>query len=254
MDQPTNSTGTTNVEPAIVIESTIMTPLSSIGPPPGAASVSPNLLLGGILASTTVALTLGLTAPFVFTRGSPLPYMATPKNKVIRALKYLKEHTIINTHHPHLTPNDCCKKNKNRPLFVDLGSGDGETLYQASRLGYRAIGYELNFTLFLLSSLRRLTWPNDLRTRTTIQYGNFFHTTTPPEATVVMIFGVTPLMPKLSVKLQRELEVGAHIMSYRFELPTSIRDDCDDDELVYASLVYDREEMKIYQIQKRNAT
>jgi hypothetical protein len=201
--------------------------LSSLSSAPPAPS--PNLLFGGLLAGTTLAITLGLTAPFVFTR-SPLPYMATPKDKVARALMYLK------TKHY----ND-----ESRPLFVDLGSGDGETLYQAADVGYRAVGYELNSTLWFLSSVRRMTWPH--RVYTSIHYGDFFQTKLPQETKVVMMFGVTPLMAKLSAKLNKELEVGGHIMSYRFELPTGT---CDaDNDLVQATLVYDLEEMRIYQVQ-----
>jgi hypothetical protein len=224
------------------INDSSLSSLSSSTPP---AAPSPNLLLGGVLAGTTLAITLGLTAPFVFTR-SPLPYMATPKDKVARALKYL--HTKhYSTHNNHNYTS--CK----RPLFVDLGSGDGETLYQAADVGYRAVGYELNFTMWFLSSIRRMTWHSSHRAHTTIHYGNFFYTKLPHETNVVMMFGVTPLMKKFSAKLHQELKVGGHIMSYRFELPT--RETCDnidadpDDELVKATLVYDLEEMRIYQVQ-----
>ena len=54
-----------------------------------------NLKLAGFIFASAVGLTVGLTAPFVFSRSS-LPYMATPKDKVKRALQHLGKGKSMN--------------------------------------------------------------------------------------------------------------------------------------------------------------
>lgn len=132
------------------------------------------LKTGGMIVASSIAVILGFTAPFVFVR-SPLPYMATPGPKIRHALQYLN------------------KGNTKNNVFVDLGSGDGEAVYQAARLGYRAIGIELNFTMWAFSSVRRqLFWSASEKANSTLLWKNFFHYSL-KDANTVMIFGVTPL-------------------------------------------------------------
>lgn len=188
------------------------------------------LLNAGLVAGTTVFGTLALIAPFVFTR-SPLPYMATPSSKVRQALKHL-------AHQGH-----------ERGLFVDLGSGDGEAVKQAVKMGYRrAVGVELNFTLYALAQFRRLFWTRDERARSNFFCRNLFHYDI-KEADAVFFFGVTPLLIPISEKIARECREGAHVLAYRFPLPLSAKhgEDDDDIETPYAKLVFDEEEMRIYQ-------
>ncbi|KAL3945876.1 MAG: hypothetical protein SGBAC_000027 [Bacillariaceae sp.] len=83
--------------------------------------------IAGAIFGTIVIGIFGLKAPFVFTK-SRLPYMATPGTKIRKALQHLS-------------------KEKTPRIFVDLGSGDGEAVYQAAKLGYTAVGIELNFTM-----------------------------------------------------------------------------------------------------------
>lgn len=181
---------------------------------------SSRLWIGGAMVVGTVGLTLGLAAPFVFAR-TPLPYMATPSRKVRRALQ-----TISN----------------GSGTFVDLGSGDGEAIYEASKLGYAAIGYELNYTLYALSQFRRRFWGKELRSRSQFLCKDFFQTSLPPKTSVVMIFGVTPLMRPLSERLALALPQNAHVLSYRFKLPIN------KPGLLHAEIVYDHEEMRIYEV------
>jgi Histone methylation protein DOT1 len=195
--------------------------------------VSNRLWFASMVAGTTVFGTIALTAPFVLSR-SPLPYMATPSRKVRRALEYLKQ----NGH-------SCC-------TFVDLGSGDGEAVYQATQVGYqRAIGIELNYTLALLAKFRRrFFWTADQRSRSMFLTNDLFQYNL-QSADTVMIFGVKPLMLQLSQKLNRECRPGTHVLSYRFQLPYVTADrakGADDDLLLTAEIVYDEEEMTIYRI------
>jgi hypothetical protein len=187
------------------------------------------LMTAGLVAGTTVFGTLALIAPFVLSR-SPLPYMATPGSKVRQALQHLS------------------KQGHERGVFVDLGSGDGEAVYQAVRMGYRrAVGVELNFTLYALAQCRRLFWSRDERARSSFFCRNLFHYDI-KQADAVMFFGVTPLLIAISEKVAKECREGTHILSYRFPLPLTTKDDDDDTrETPYAKLVYDEEEMRIYE-------
>jgi hypothetical protein len=183
-------------------------------------------------AALSVLTILGLTAPFVVLK-TPLPYMATPGHKIRKALEFLG----VN--------------NNKRGTFVDLGSGDGEAVYQASQMGYpKVIGYELNWTLWGISQLRRLLfWGTEGRKHTEIRLGDFFLSCLPQDTSTVMVFGVTPLMKPLSAKLARETRVGVHVLSYRFPLP--LKDESNND-LLEARLVYEEEEMRIYEVIEKN--
>lgn len=187
-----------------------------------------NLQRGGLIVGSSIAVILGLTAPFVFVR-SPLPYMATPGTKIRHALQYLGK------------AND-----PQRNLFVDLGSGDGEAVYQAARLGYRAVGIELNFTMWAFSSLRRqLFWSKEEKAHSQIIWKNFFEYNL-EHANTVMIFGVTPLMKPLSQKIAAECRPGTDILSYRFGIPLVNAKRSESADLLNADIVYDHQEMRIY--------
>lgn len=172
-------------------------------------------------AGSVVLGTLALTAPFL--SRSPLPYMATPAGKVRRALESVKS-----------------KRHK----FVDLGSGDGEAVYQATQVGYRqSVGVELNWTLVSLAQLRRLLWTADERSRSTFHRQDLFQYNL-SDADTVLIFGVNPLMVPISRKLAAECRAGTHILSYRFKLP--LYDNEATNDLLDADIVYDHEEMVVY--------
>jgi hypothetical protein len=194
-------------------------------PPP---DTTKHLQKAGMVVGASIAVILGLTAPFVFVR-SPLPYMATPGSKIRLALQYLGKGS-----------------DPQRNLFVDLGSGDGEAVYQAARLGYRAVGIELNFTMWAFSSLRRmLFWSPQEKANSTILWKNFFDYNL-EHASTVMIFGVTPLMRPLSEKIAKECRPGTDILSYRFGLPLANSKHPGTQSLLRADVVYDQQEMRIY--------
>jgi len=175
--------------------------------------------------------TLALTAPFVVLK-TPLPYMATPAHKVARALQSLPV-------------------NIKKGSFVDLGSGDGEAVYQAYLAGFqKVVGYELNWTLWGVSQWRRLLfWGPQARKHTRIYCKDLFASPLPTDTTAVMVFGVTPLMKPLSVKLANETRPGVHVLSYRFPLPIQDSDNVEaTQDLLQAKLVYDYEEMRVYEV------
>lgn len=105
--------------------------------------------------------------------------------------------------------------------FMDLGSGMGEAVVEARLRGFEARGIELNPTLFLLSSANAL-WqlgPGAFvrQPRLAFRCGNMFAIDL-RSYDVVMMFGVQPLMPRLTRKLEREAKDGAIVVLYRFQL------------------------------------
>lgn len=209
--------------------------------------ISRRLLIGGLLAGTTVVGCLALTAPFVISR-SPLPYMATPGYKIRRALEFVQKKRqllrLSSSQQPSGSPPP-------RRSFIDLGSGDGEGVYQAVSLTGdacydEAVGVELNTTLYLLSQIRRLFyWTPDQRRRSRFLRQDFF-TAGLSQADTCLIFGVTPLMAEISRTLRRQAPPGTHVLAYRFALPLATAAAPD---LLQATIVYDEEEMRVYECQ-----
>ena len=209
------------------------------------------LMWGAGIAGATVLGTLALTAPFVLSR-SPLPYMATPGHKIKRALEFIqqKQTTVQRTSSggSGSSNSSSCTKPSLQGTFVDLGSGDGEGVYQAALTGHyhQAIGIELNWTLCTLSRLRRqFFWNVTLRRRCRFYRQDFFSYSL-HQANTCLIFGVTPLMVPISRKLAQECAPGTHVLAYRFQLPLA----CDKDStLLKAKVIYDVEEMRVYECQ-----
>jgi hypothetical protein len=131
-----------------------------------------------------------------FVRGQTLPYMATPKRKILAALQFIQQqrqrpqqqqqrhqmqHHIPQNNSTGHEENSIITRRTTQRQFLDLGSGDGETVYQALQLlrntkskssnhhpnsnndddetqyyYTKCIGIELNTTLYLWSCWRRL--------------------------------------------------------------------------------------------------
>jgi hypothetical protein len=187
-------------------------------------------VVAGMAATASVVITIGLISPFVFTRSS-LPFMSTPSIKVYRALSYALRHESLN--------------NK---VFLDLGSGDGSAVYQALNAGYeKAVGIELNFTLYVWSKCRRwFFWSKEQRRRSQFHYEDMFRFDLRGSGTI-MIFGVKPLMRPLSEKMAQECAPGTFILSYRFPLPTAELA-ASDGQLLRAKLISNDQEMMMYKV------
>jgi hypothetical protein len=144
----------------------------------------------GIIGTSFIG-TIILISPFITMQlRSPLPYMATPRRKVIAALEDIAKrkkkrmslkNTSTNNNHSHM--ND-----KKLLRYYDLGSGDGGTVLAASSAGWKATGIELNSTLWALSSLRRLFSPSNIRRKSDFKWGNMWAHSI-HDADAVMIFG-----------------------------------------------------------------
>ncbi len=117
---------------------------------------------------------------FVVFRGAP--YVPSHRKYVRLALTKLYR----------LKPND---------VLVDLGSGDGLVLRIATKAGVRAVGYELNPILVLIS---RLLAHGDKKQTTIL--ADMWLTDFPADMTVAYVFSVTRDARKLVKKLQKHVD------------------------------------------------
>ena len=104
---------------------------------------------------------------------------------------------------------------KKTDVLVDIGSGDGVVLREASRRGARAIGYELQPLLVLISR-----WLSRHDEKVSVRLANFWRTPLPDETTVVYLFGDGRDIAKMVQYLQHETNrLGRDIwlLSYGFE-------------------------------------
>lgn len=103
-------------------------------------------------------------------------------------------------------------------VLVDLGSGDGRLLIEAARSGYRAVGYELNPFLVLLTWWRLRSY----RRSADVRMVDFWQTPLPDGTKAVFVFLAKPFMGRLEHHLEAEAKrLGESIVlvSYGFELP-----------------------------------
>jgi hypothetical protein len=98
--------------------------------------------------------------------------------------------------------------------LIDLGSGDGRLLRAAAQRGIRAIGYEINPLLYVISWL--VCWR--YRQLVTIHLADFWRAKLPP-ADVIYVFLIERYMARLDRKLTRELVRPTIVVSHVFELP-----------------------------------
>lgn len=225
---------------------------------------------------TTFLAVLGSTFPFVAMQlRSPLPYMATPRYKVEKALGFLLERQMISNRQLKSNirtngGNMMKRSNKTQPRFVDLGSGDGTTIFAAASLSWKSAGIELNPTLWAISSLRRMVQPTDIRNDCTFIHGDMFKSSRLKhelnQADCVMVFGVNSLMPRIADLIEKECQKDVFVMSYRFRVPLLKRIDVSnaigttfDDKIIQnesksgvidASHIYEEKEMRVYRMHK----
>ncbi len=108
----------------------------------------------------------------------------------------------------------------NTDVLVDIGSGDGVVLRQAARRGARAIGYELNPVLVLISKLLARPY----KPLITIRLVDFWLTQLPADVTIVYTFGESRDIRKMYNKVVQEatrLHRTIYFMSYGFSVPSA---------------------------------
>ena len=137
---------------------------------------------------STIFIAIGLTVFLIFGltvfRGAP--YVPSQRRYIERAFSGLYK----------IGPDD---------VLVDFGSGDGLVLRMAARAGARAIGFELNPILVVLS--RVLARGNS---RVTTRLADMWVTPLPDETTVVYLFSVSRDRKNITKRLQQETDRIGH--------------------------------------------
>jgi precorrin-6B methylase 2 len=101
-------------------------------------------------------------------------------------------------------------------VVYDLGSGDGRIVVTAAKkYGARGVGVELDSKL--IAEARENARKAGVGDRVRFIQGDLFKTDL-SEATVVTLFLSPSVNLRLRSKLQRELQAGARIVSYRFPI------------------------------------
>lgn len=97
-------------------------------------------------------------------------------------------------------------------VVVDIGSGDGVVLRQVAKLGAKAIGFEINPILVLIS--RMLSVKNNL---VETKFADFWSAHLPNDVSLVYVFAVSRDTKNLLRKIQNEsnrMNREFHLMSY----------------------------------------
>lgn len=103
-----------------------------------------------------------------------------------------------------------------KDVLIDIGSGDGVVLREASGIGARAVGYEINPILVFIS---RFLSRKD--SRVSVRLVDFWLTHLPDDATVIYVFSVKRDMKKIIKWAQSEtnrLNRPLYLISFAFEL------------------------------------
>ncbi|MEM2725047.1 MAG: methyltransferase domain-containing protein, partial [Candidatus Nezhaarchaeales archaeon] len=126
-----------------------------------------------------------------------VPFVSTPEHVARRMLELA-----------NVGPDD---------VVYDLGAGDGRIIIMAAKeFKARAVGVEIRKDLYERILERVKT--DGLEGKVKVINGDFFQIDI-SEASVVTLYLLTSVNEKLRPKLERELKVGARVVSHDFEVP-----------------------------------
>ncbi|XP_078543747.1 ATP synthase subunit C lysine N-methyltransferase isoform X1 [Lissotriton helveticus] len=159
------------------------------------------LLVTGLIGGTLVGL-YAVATPFVTPalRKICLPFVPATTAQLQNVLKMLQ---------------------KRSGSLVDIGSGDGRIVIAAAKVGFQAVGYELNPWLVWYSRYR--AWREGVYHKATFHISDLWKVSF-SEYSNIVIFGVPQMMPQLERKLQRELQENARVIACRFPFPHWVPD------------------------------
>lgn len=103
---------------------------------------------------------------------------------------------------------------KEGQVVYDLGCGDGRFLRVAAKAGYKAVGYELNPFMFLVSWISTRKYGR----RVQVKMRNFWKADI-SQADAIYIFLLDKYMKQLDDKLKREAKKGLKLASHTFQVP-----------------------------------
>jgi SAM-dependent methyltransferase len=92
-----------------------------------------------------------------------------------------------------------------KDVLIDIGSGDGVVLREASKLGARSIGYEINPLLVFIS--RFLSFKNK---KITVHLADFWSAKIPDDTTIIYVFSVTRDIKNITRRLRKEVNRIGH--------------------------------------------
>ncbi len=99
--------------------------------------------------------------------------------------------------------------------LIELGSGDGRMLRAAAERGIKAVGYELNPILVIISYIVCFKY----RRTISIHWGNFWHKTW-PVTDGIYVFLLQKYMLQLDTKItQQYAGKNVKVVSYAFQIP-----------------------------------
>lgn len=118
-----------------------------------------------------------------------------------------------------------CKLAKitSKDIIYDLGSGDGQALLTASKLGAKGVGIEIDpFRVWFSQLFFRLHGKSH---QVTVMRKNFFEVNL-SEATVVFAYLVPKTLARLKPKFLKELKPGTRVVTfvYKIDLPMIAED------------------------------
>ncbi len=133
---------------------------------------------------------------FAFVLINGAPYLPTLRKQIDAAFDLAE-----------LMPND---------MVIELGCGDGRVLIAAAKLGYKAVGYELNPILFIICWLRTWRWRRKKMIKVIL--GDFWRHDW-PHASAVYVFLLPRLMERLEKKIREQYPRGIKVISFAFQFP-----------------------------------
>jgi hypothetical protein len=102
-------------------------------------------------------------------------------------------------------------------IVMDLGSGDGKLLIAAAKSGAKkAVGYEIQ--RWLVNKSRNSATAENLENKIEVVCRSFWHADV-SNTTVILLYQISYAMKGLEEKLQKELPVGARVVSNGFKFP-----------------------------------
>lgn len=101
---------------------------------------------------------------------------------------------------------------KKGEIFFELGSGTGQVLIEAQKLGAASFGFEISPAYYLWSKIRTIFIKN-----ITIKHANIFNIDL-TNADIIYVYLLPPLLEKLVSKFRKDLKKGARIVSIGFEI------------------------------------
>ncbi|XP_015682573.1 protein N-lysine methyltransferase FAM173B isoform X1 [Protobothrops mucrosquamatus] len=154
------------------------------------------VLLPGIIGGTLVAL-YSVAIPFIAPalRKHCLPFVPATSKQIENVLIMLKGR---------------------KGMLVDIGSGDGRIVIAAAKVGFKAVGYELNPWLVWYSRYR--AWREGVHQDVNFYISDLWKVSFSQYANIV-IFGVPQMMLQLEKKLGDELLQDARVIACRFPFP-----------------------------------